>query len=205
MLNANIDFSAGEFTTDWKAIRAVLMRENFISTIVNFETESITDTVRENMHSKYLSNPDYNFEKVNRASLACGPLVKWAIAQFNYADMLKRVEPLRDELRNLTLAAERNQAEGNKVTSDIDRLEKQITSYKEEYALLIAQAQAIKSDLENVHSKVERSMALLKSLGREKERWAGSSEAFKGQMATIVGDVLISAGFLSYAGYFDQQ
>lgn len=33
------------------------------------------------MKNKYLSNPDYNYEKVNRASLACGPMVKWAIAQ----------------------------------------------------------------------------------------------------------------------------
>lgn len=39
------------------------------------------DEVREKMTSKYLSNPDYNFEKVNRASMACGPMVKWAIAQ----------------------------------------------------------------------------------------------------------------------------
>jgi len=38
---------------------------------------------------------------VNRASHACGPLVKWALAQFQYADMLKRVEPLRNELRDL--------------------------------------------------------------------------------------------------------
>lgn len=40
-----------------------------------------SDEVREKMKSRYLSNPDYNFEKVNRASLACGPMVKWAIAQ----------------------------------------------------------------------------------------------------------------------------
>jgi hypothetical protein len=33
------------------------------------------------MKAKYLSNPDFNYEKVNRASLACGPMVKWAIAQ----------------------------------------------------------------------------------------------------------------------------
>ena len=39
------------------------------------------EDIRKTMLSKYLSNPDYNFEKVNRASLACGPLVKWAIAQ----------------------------------------------------------------------------------------------------------------------------
>ena len=35
------------------------------------------------MKTRYLSNPEYNFEKVNRASMACGPMVKWAIAQVN--------------------------------------------------------------------------------------------------------------------------
>lgn len=39
------------------------------------------DEVREKMHSRYLSNPEYTFEKVNRASMACGPMVKWAVAQ----------------------------------------------------------------------------------------------------------------------------
>lgn len=43
----------------------------------------ISDDVREKMKTRYLSNPDYNFEKVNRASMACGPMVKWAIAQVN--------------------------------------------------------------------------------------------------------------------------
>ena len=47
------------------------------------------------MKDRYLSNPDYTYEKVNRASLACGPLVKWATAQLQYADMLNKVEPLR--------------------------------------------------------------------------------------------------------------
>lgn len=37
------------------------------------------------MKNKYLSNPDYNYEKVNRASLACGPMVKWAIAQVSHS------------------------------------------------------------------------------------------------------------------------
>ena len=33
------------------------------------------------MKRDYLSDPQYNYESVNRASKACGPLVKWAIAQ----------------------------------------------------------------------------------------------------------------------------
>lgn len=43
--------------------------------------QKCSDDVREKMKTRYLSNPDYNFEKVNRASMACGPMVKWAIAQ----------------------------------------------------------------------------------------------------------------------------
>ena len=47
-----------------------------------------SDEVREKMRSRYLSNPDYNFEKVNHASNACGPLVKWAVAQVKIFTLL---------------------------------------------------------------------------------------------------------------------
>ncbi len=195
----------GEATSDWKTIRSIIVRENFISTIVNFCTEDISDSVRDQMINKYLNNPDYNFDKVNRASVACGPLVKWATAQVNYADMLKRVEPLRNELKSLEKQADVNKKRGEETTTLIATLEHSIASYKEEYALLISQAQAIKMDLETVQGKVDRSIGLLKSLAIEKERWEASSETFRTQMSTIVGDTLLSSAFLAYAGYFDQQ
>ena len=40
-----------------------------------------SNEAREGMKREYLDDPGYNFEAVNRASKACGPLVKWAIAQ----------------------------------------------------------------------------------------------------------------------------
>lgn len=150
------------------------------------------------MKTRYLSNPDYNFEKVNRASMACGPMVKWAIAQIEYADMLKRVEPLRDELQSLENQAETNVNHGEEVKKLIAELEQSIAAYKEEYALLISQAQTIKADLENVQAKVDRSIALLKSLVIERERWEATSETFRSQMSTIIGDTLLSAAFIAY-------
>ncbi|KAB0405288.1 hypothetical protein E2I00_000718, partial [Balaenoptera physalus] len=176
----------GESTTDWKQIRSIIMRENFIPTIVNFSAEEISDAIREKMKKNYMSNPSYNYEIVNRASLACGPMVKWAIAQLNYADMLKRVEPLRNELQKLEDDAKDNQQKANEVEQMIRDLEASIARYKEEYA-------------------VNRSTALLKSLSAERERWEKTSETFKNQMSTIAGDCLLSAAFIAYAGYFDQQ
>ena len=84
----------GENVTDWKSIRTVTMKDNFIPSIVNSNTDDISDETRKLMQERYLSNPDYNFEKVNRASLACGPMVKCCIGQLQFAEMLNRVDPL---------------------------------------------------------------------------------------------------------------
>ncbi|XP_048259760.1 cytoplasmic dynein 1 heavy chain 1-like isoform X2 [Haliotis rufescens] len=195
----------GENTTDWKAIRAVVMKDSFITNIVNMKTDDISDDIRSKMKSKYLANPEYNYEKINRASLACGPMVKWAIAQINYAEMLKRVEPLRNELQALEDQAKENRMKGEEVNKLIIDLEGSISKYKEEYAQLISQAQAIKADLAAVEAKVERSVALLNSLSSEKQRWEAGSETFKNQIATIIGDVLLSSAFMAYGGYFDQS
>lgn len=115
--------------------------------------------------------------------------------------MLKRVEPLRDELSSLERQAETNISHGQEVKKLITDLEQSIASYKEEYAQLISQAQAIKTDLENVQAKVDRSIALLKSLVIERERWESTSETFRSQMSTIVGDTLLSAAFIAYGEF----
>ena len=47
-------------------IRQIIMKENYS---------------RAKMKRDYMSQKEYNIETVNHASKACGPLVKWAIAQ----------------------------------------------------------------------------------------------------------------------------
>jgi dynein heavy chain 1 len=191
-------------TSDWKTIRGIIVKENFINTIINFQTENISPQTKSKMEQRFLNNPDYDFNKINNASQACGPLVKWATAQIQYADMLHKVEPLRDELKSLEDTAKVNEKKAKDLESVIQSLEKSITQYKTEYADLISQAQAIKNDLNSVETKVARSVALLNSLSSEKVRWEASSESFKVQMSTIVGDVLVSSALMAYGGYFDQ-
>jgi len=89
----------GDATSDWKIIRQLIVKDGFITSIVSFDSETIPDKARKSFKDKFLANPDYNFERINKASKACGPLVKWATAQLNYSDMLKRVDPLRQELK----------------------------------------------------------------------------------------------------------
>lgn len=190
----------------WKTVQSIIRRDDFIASIVNFDTtRSMTRQLREKMKHEYLSRPSFNFETVNRASKACGPLCKWVIAQVNYSDILDKIGPLRNEVQALEDQAETTMHQAGAIITMIAELESRIASYKDEYALLISETQAIKTEMERVQKRVDRSITLLDSLGSEKTRWEAGSKTFEAQMSTVAGDVLLSAAFLAYGGYFDQQ
>ena len=105
------------------------------------------------MENRYLKNPEYSYEKSNRASSACGPLVKWAIAQvillynvkfcfkiiininssvkLEYVDMINKVEPLRNELNELEKAANINKNKSENLKLLIDEVK---ISYLESFS-----------------------------------------------------------------------
>ena len=68
--------------------------------------------------------------------------------------MLKRVDPLRNELKDLEHLAETTRIKGEEMNKIIQELEESIAGYKEEYAILISEANAIKADLSTVEAKV---------------------------------------------------
>lgn len=53
----------GEKAPDWKAIRALLVKDDFIPRILQFNTEAITPEITDKM-KQYEGNPDWDFEKV---------------------------------------------------------------------------------------------------------------------------------------------
>ena len=196
----------GHKIDSWRTVQGIIRRDDFIQRIVNFDTTTqMTKALRDQMKRDYLSRSTYNFETVQRASKACGPLVKWVLAQVRFSEILDKVEPLRYEVQSLEQQAEHTKQQATTIIAMISELEASIQRYKEEYAVLISQTQAIKSEMERVQSKVDRSMKLLESLSSERARWEAGSRTFDVEMSTIVGDVLLSAAFLAYSGFFDQH
>ncbi|KGO60550.1 Dynein heavy chain, domain-2 [Penicillium expansum] len=196
----------GHTVDSWKTIQGLIRRDDFIASIVNYDNErQMTRRHRTKMQNEFLSKEDFTYERVNRASKACGPLVQWVEAQVNYSAILDRVGPLRDEVDQLEEQALQTKAEAQAIENTINSLESSIATYKAEYAALISETQAIKTEMSRVQFKVDRSVRLLDSLSSERGRWEDGSKSFETQIGTLVGDVLIAAAFLAYAGLYDQQ
>ena len=196
----------GHKIDDWKTIQAIVRRDDFIASIVGYDNErQMTRSLRAKMQNEFLSKDDFTYERVNRASKACGPLVQWVEAQVNFSAILDRIGPLREEAESLEEDALQTKAEAKAIENTITNLENSIATYKSEYAALISETQSIKTEMSRVENKVSRSVKLLDSLSSERSRWENGSKSFKTQISTIVGDVLVAAAFLAYGGFYDQQ
>jgi dynein heavy chain 1 len=189
----------------WKSVQSILRRDDFISSIVGYDTDKLSPAARDAVKDKYMSNPRFTFEVVDRASKACGPLVQWVIAQIKYSEILVSIGPLRAEVKELEDTGDKIKKESAENIILVNELEESIATYKEEYAGLISETQVLKIEMEKVKSRVDRSMALIGNLSSESVRWDEAIQSFSVQIGTIVGDVLLSAAFLAYAGFFDQQ
>ncbi|ORY38141.1 dynein heavy chain [Rhizoclosmatium globosum] len=189
----------------WKSVQAVIKKDDFIANIVKFNTDKVTKRIRDEITKNYMSNPNFNYETVNHASKACGPLVQWVIAQVKYSNILDSIGPLRAEVQQLEEGSAKSKVKAAETEAAIAELEVNIAAYKDEYAVLISETQALKSEMEKVKSRVDRSLALLENLSSENDRWTESSQSFDAEMSTIVGDVLLSSAFIAYGGFFDQQ
>ncbi len=195
----------GHKIDSWKTIQGIVRRDDFIASIVGYDNErQMTRSHRTRMQNEFLSKEDFTYEKVNRASKACGPLVQWVEAQVNYSAILDRIGPLREEADQLEEAALQTKAEAKAIENTINNLENSIATYKSEYAALISETQSIKAEMSRVENKVNRSVKLLDSLSIERERWEAGSRSFETQISTIVGDVLVAAAFIAYSGLYDQ-
>lgn len=193
-------------THSWKEIQGYVRRDDFISNIVNFDSEvQMSHQLRRKMETEFLALPNFNFETVNRASKACGPLLQWVQAQVAYSSILERVGPLRDEVYSLEFEAKQTKAQAQAIVDMIEELEASIEKYKDDYAQLITETQAIKSEMTIVENKVNRSVSLLESLSAERSRWADNIKEFEARKDSLPGDVLLSAAFISYSGFYDQQ
>eukprot|EP00830_Metopus_es_P014557 TRINITY_DN3901_c0_g1_i1.p1 TRINITY_DN3901_c0_g1~~TRINITY_DN3901_c0_g1_i1.p1 ORF type:complete len:1012 (-),score=209.87 TRINITY_DN3901_c0_g1_i1:2492-5527(-) len=187
---------------EWAEVKTVLQKD-FLKSVTHFKRESITEPCKKAVLENYLQKEEWDIAKIFKASRAAGPLAKWVTSLIEYAEILISLTPLRNLVAGLEKEEKRLIEEDNKVQSIIGECEKNIAQFQSEYAVLIAETQNIKTEMTKVSEKVSRSKQLIKNLSSERTRWDASSQGFKDQMGTLIGDCLIASAFMTYIGFFD--
>lgn len=76
----------------------MLSDAKFLDSLLNFDKDNIPDKVIETIRTDYLTNPDFDPEKIKKVSTACEGLCRWVIAMSEYDEIAKIVAPKKRAL-----------------------------------------------------------------------------------------------------------
>ncbi|WAR10683.1 DYH7-like protein [Mya arenaria] len=186
----------------WGPSKKMLGDMKFLDSLVTFDKDNIQAAYMKQIRSKYITNPDFEPDKVRVASRACEGLCRWIRAMDTYDRVAKVVAPKKEDLK-------RAQAE---LSEAMKTLEKKRASLKEVQDKLNKLTEKLefnkqkKVDLENqvdlCTKKLARAEQLIGGLGGEKDRWGVAAKLLGAKYTNCTGDVLVSSGIVAYLGCF---
>lgn len=146
--------------------------------------------------------PEMETEKISNVSQALAPVGIWITAMLKYHDTLKIVNPLREIAREKGEQLAVVQSELAKKRAEVKAIMDGLAALQKEQKELTEKAEKLTADLETCKKKMVRANKMIEGLAGEKDRWQSTVKRLTDEQDFIVGNSLIAAGMICYAGPF---
>lgn len=175
-----LDPTSGKTTEDyWAASKKLLGDIKFLEHLINFDKDNIPSKIMRIINEKYITNPEFDPEKVKNASLAAQSLCKWIIAMSNYDVVAKEIGPKKVALAEAEAKYNKAMDTLTEKRSQLAEVEKKMKSVQDELEENERKMKTFQNEANTVQTKLQRAEDLIGGLGGEKQRW--------GQMAQELG------------------
>ena len=155
--------------------------------------------------SPYLSDAEFEPERVYKASVAACGLCKWVRAMMSYYEVKLEVGPKIEALRAAEASVELAEAKLVKSRRDLDEIVHQLQEIESSYAEIDAERSQLEARLQATGDRLRTATKLIGSLGGERVRWGTRSRELAEQLSCLVGDMTLCAAMCTYLGPFDRQ
>ena len=187
---------------EWTVAKKMLSEANFLTQIKTFDKDHVSQSIN-NKIKKYVENPNFKPELVAKVSGAAAALCIWVHAIYLYANVAKEVAPKRQRLKEATESLARKQASLKEAQDALAEVSAKIAQLQHSYDTSVAEKNNLREEAENLEAKLDRADKLVNGLAGEYTRWQASIGGYNDALIKVVGDALVSAAFLSYAGPFE--
>eukprot|EP00051_Salpingoeca_urceolata_P022687 m.374324 g.374324 ORF g.374324 m.374324 type:complete len:4620 (-) comp20005_c1_seq6:68-13927(-) len=188
----------------WKDTLKSVSKEDFMHAVERTSAKDIRSAVARKVEAAYFGHPKWKLTEVKKAYSKAVGIFEYVKAMVECSLILGTSEPKREELKQLEEKLDVMNTEYAETQEKLRELQEQTHALEEESRQLIRDEERLKAESEKTQVKVQRATQLLGSLEGERDRWTKSSEGFEAELATLVGDALMSGAFMAYAGYYDK-
>lgn len=186
----------------WEPAKKTLLSDpKLLNILIDYDKDNIDPKIVQKAQS-YVENPDFDPEKIKKASRAAYGLCCWIRAMVQYDAVAKVVAPKRaalaeaeQELETVMTGLREKQAELNKIENRVAGLARQLEQCKERKVEL-------ENQVKDCSAKLDRAEKLISGLGGEKARWSEEAARLRDLLGKLIGNVLVCSGMVAYLGPF---
>ncbi|KAL0235780.1 hypothetical protein GEMRC1_002362 [Eukaryota sp. GEM-RC1] len=189
----------------WTPSKSLLSNaKGLMDSLLEYNAEEIAPSTIKAI-TPFIDDPGFNPETIQKVSEACKSMCQWVIACYKYNTVFKTVEPKRIKLAEAKaeLAVTEKALAAKK--AELQEVEESIAKLQRLLDEKLKVKEALQTNVESSQIKMARATKLLDSLGSEKERWEATVKDFDEQETNLVGDVMLSAGYVAYLGAFTAE
>ncbi|XP_041838798.1 dynein heavy chain 6, axonemal [Melanotaenia boesemani] len=186
---------------DWPSAKQLLGDANFLRNLTDYDKDNIKPQILMKLQ-KYISNPDFIPEKVEKVSKACKSMCMWVRAMDLYSRVLKDVGPKRKKLAKAQEDLDMTMATLRDKQQKLQEVQNQIKVLEEQFENSISEKGDLVNKMALTQARLTRAGKLTSSLGDEQVRWEQSVALFEQEIINVVGNVFIAAACVAYHGAF---
>uniref|UniRef100_A0A8C2Q2H6 Dynein, axonemal, heavy chain 6 n=1 Tax=Cyprinus carpio TaxID=7962 RepID=A0A8C2Q2H6_CYPCA len=177
----------------WASAKQLLGDGNFLKKLMDYDKDNIKPQILQKLH-KYITNPDFVPEKVEKVSKACKSMCMWVRAMDLYSRVLKEVGPKREKLAAAQVSLlDATMSTLKEKQKKLQEVENQIKALQEQFESSVAEKEMLDKTRVLTEVRLGRSGKLTSALGDEQVRWQESITFFEQEIHNVIGNVFIAA------------
>ncbi|XP_078146083.1 dynein axonemal heavy chain 6 [Centroberyx gerrardi] len=186
---------------DWPGAKQLLGDSNFLKRLTDYDKDNIKPQILQKLQ-KYVNNPDFIPEKVEKVSKACRSMCMWVRAMDLYSRVLKEVGPKRAKLAMAQTELDVTMTTLREKQQQLQDVENQIKILQDQFDNSVNEKEGLANTMALTEARLARAGKLTSALGDEQIRWEESITLFEQEIINVVGNVFIAAACVAYYGAF---
>ncbi|KAI9333548.1 dynein heavy chain and region D6 of dynein motor-domain-containing protein [Obelidium mucronatum] len=186
---------------DWESSKKLLSDPQLMKKMAEYDKDNIPESITKKLR-KYVDNPIFTPESVEKVSRACKSMCMWVIAMDIYSRVFKEVLPKKKRLEEAQATLEDTRAKLAEKTAALQEVENQLNKLKDTYEASIKSKKVLSEKMDETTRRLARASKLTLALADEQVRWAESVEILSAQIDALVGNMFLCAASVAYYGAF---
>jgi dynein heavy chain len=196
----------GDLKKCWDASKKMMNDVGaFLTTLQEYDGRTIPEEEVQILTKWVEDDPDFNFEKFQKSSVALANLAGWVINIYGFNRIYVKVAPLMESL-NAAIASKAAADESLAVaTAEVAEVRAKLAALAEQLQAAVDEKNEVETNAAFLKARGAMADRLIGGLSSEKVRWEIEIEKLRTMSQLLIGDAMLAAGFASYVGGFDAQ